>query len=109
MITIKYSKTIYIRFSHDAEHVINNDSYIIDVVENDHMVMYKDEITIEIARFNLTGTYKKTGNCQIWFELVQFNVSIDFYDLINSFTCHILFMTIRLGFIFPKYSRIIIT
>lgn len=51
MITIKYSKTIYIRFSHDTEHVINNDSYIIDVVENDHMVMYKDEIMIEIARF----------------------------------------------------------
>lgn len=51
MITINYLKPIYIRFSHDKEHEINNDSYIIDVVEDDHMVMYKDEITIEIARF----------------------------------------------------------
>ncbi|RKS87350.1 hypothetical protein DES39_0571 [Orbus hercynius] len=51
MITINYLKTIYIRFQYNKHDIINNDSYIIDVVENDHMIMYKDEITIEIARF----------------------------------------------------------
>lgn len=51
MITINYIKTIYIRFQYNENDVINDDSYIIDVTEKNCMVMYKDEITIEIATF----------------------------------------------------------
>jgi len=45
------SKTIYIRFQYNENDVINDDSYIIDVTEENSMVMYKDEITTEIATF----------------------------------------------------------
>lgn len=51
MIIINYIKTIYIRFTYHENENINHDSYIIDVASDDCMVMYKDEITIEIARF----------------------------------------------------------
>jgi len=51
MIAINYIKTIYIRFQYNENDVINDDSYIIDVTEENSMVMYKDEITTEIATF----------------------------------------------------------
>lgn len=49
MITTNDLTTIYIRFQYHAHDTIKDDAYIIAVIENDHMVMYKDEITIKIA------------------------------------------------------------
>lgn len=51
MITIYYFKPIYIRINHNDNDVINDDSYVISVSEDECMVMYKDEIIIEIAKF----------------------------------------------------------
>lgn len=58
MSTIKYIKTIYIRFNHDKNAVIKNGAYIIDTVEDDNMILYNGEkYRIEIVRFkNLLGS-----------------------------------------------------
>lgn len=51
MIIIYYFKPIYIRINHNENDVIDDDSYVISVSEDESMVMYKDEIIIEIAKF----------------------------------------------------------
>lgn len=52
MITINYLKTIYIRFQYNESNIINDDSYIIDVTDDESMVIYNaGEFAIEIAKF----------------------------------------------------------